>query len=172
MLRAIGSKTPPGFILRDMLYSREEQLAEIKRTVDDLLPLFGLPNNEPGMAVLPCGTFYQVPGLWAVIAGTDFYELVSRLKHEAFTDEREVRAIYRVGPNEDAAGVELRETTLGPTPYVQLDIGDSPETTAIREIVIGPTPHEEEARDGVLDLLQRWGLSQVRVRHSKIPFRW
>ena len=113
VLGAIGGKTPPGFILRDMLYSRDEQLAEIKRTVDDLLPLFGLPNNEPGMAILPCGAFYQVPGLWAVIAGTDFYELVSRLKHDAFRDEREVRAIYRVGPNEDAAGCGATRDDIG-----------------------------------------------------------
>jgi hypothetical protein len=170
-LEAIGGKTPPGYILRDMLYSKEEQSAPIKQSVDGLLSLFGLPNNEPGLAILPRGS-YQVPGLWAVIAGTDLYELVSRLKHEAFRDEREVRAIYRVGPNEEAKGVELRETTLGPTPYVEIDVGDTPETTAIREIVIGPTPHKEEARDGVLDLLNKWGLANVTVRNSKIPFRW
>jgi hypothetical protein len=69
-------------------------------------------------------------------------------------------------------GIELRETALGPTPYVRLPVGETPQTTAIREVRVGPTPHKAEARTGVVDLLKRWGLPDVRVHNSEIPFRW
>jgi len=170
-LEEIGRQSQPGYILRDMLYSEAEQRAQIKKTVDDFFPLFSLSMNETATAILPSGASYLAVGLWGLIAGTDFYELVTRLKHEAFEEEREVRAIYRVESGE-AQGVELRESALGPTPYAQLDISESPESTALREIRIGPTPHEDEAREGVVELLKHPGLPDVTVRNSKIPFRW
>lgn len=80
-----------------------------------------------------------------------------------------MRAVFH---HQQGMRVELRESHLGPTPYLVLLWRDKTQS-AIRTVTIGPTPHPNEAYVGIHDLLKNHELhDKVEIRVSDTPLRW
>ena len=105
---------PVPFVLRDMIYDKEEQSKMVSSKVDELL------SNAP-VSANPLRSEPEDRAIfeWSTAYASDLFELVPRFKHEAFSEEHEVRAEHFPSLGK----VRLRNTTLGPTPYVCLDSG-------------------------------------------------
>ena len=157
-----------GFIVRDVVYNKAEQQGLVTEVLNQFVANFPVRAVRAGAA----GDESSIQGamIWGVTYASDLYELVPKLKHEAFGEEKEVRAIHRCMQG-CASEVRVRPSGLGPAPYVAFGVGTDPETTAIRRIRVGPNPHVSEASEGVRDLLKWRGLPGVEVAVSSVPFR-
>jgi hypothetical protein len=109
-------------------------------------------------------------------------ESLDLIKNTGFRDEREERII--LWPNPDWKFVFHRPGPFGLVPYVKLTslttdnhdeyedrYASSPGQLPIREIRIGPTPYSAEAVASLKQLLDFYGLHDVKVDYSEIPFR-
>lgn len=152
-LQSLGASGPV-FVLRDILYNDSDQLPRINAMIDASL-------DDPA--------YTQDINKWLINLMQELMTLIPLLKHPAFEEEHETRAEHWYVPGET---LEFRSTQLGPTPFVSLPFGNSPETTALKEVWVGPTLHNQEARQGVEDLLETHGFQNVPVYNSEIPFRW
>lgn len=109
-------------------------------------------------------------------------EELDLIKNEGFRDELEER--MTILPNPAWKFVFHRPGPFGLVPYVKLtsldgdnmDPGENlfatkPGRLPIREIRIGPTPNSGEAVASLEQLLEFYGLHDVQVTYSEIPFR-
>ena len=157
-----------GFFVRDVVYNEDEQ----QRLVAEALTEFVVNVPEGAVRAWAAGDENGIQGavIWAVTCASDLYELLPKLKHEAFAEEDEVRAIHQCA-EECESEIRVRPSGLGPAPYLALGVGNDTETSAIRRIRVGPNPHMSEASDGVRDLLKWRGLPGVEVEVSSVPYR-
>ncbi|MGO4433279.1 hypothetical protein AB4Y88_08295, partial [Paenarthrobacter sp. RAF9] len=109
-------------------------------------------------------------------------EELDLIKSNGFIDERESRVI--VWPNPAWKFVFHRAGPFGLIPYVKLTalggenadphetrFATAPGRLPIREIRIGPSPYSVEATSSLTQLLEFYGLHNVKVSCSEIPFR-
>jgi hypothetical protein len=161
-LRQQGAEEPY-FALRDISYKDETFCEEVLAILETLHHSYPSPLPQGSAdTVLAATTPVIVPAL------TDLLTLIPKFKNPAFKQEEEVRAEHLHVPSEV---LELRESQLGPTPYVLLNVGQG-DKSSIRTIRIGPTSHPNEAQQGINDLLARYDLPHVDVLRSTVPYRW
>jgi hypothetical protein len=178
VLARLANQQPPGFELRDMIYDEPKQRALAKEVVDEFVGNATNVTEDDDVAALEA--IKHIPGirltLWprGLTTGRGLYELLPRLKHPDFEEEHEVRAIHvmKVDDIEDANHIEVRATSVGPTPYMGVELGRSAGATALREVIVGPAPHQDLAHAGVVDLLRHHDLPDVIVESSSTPLRW
>lgn len=154
-----------------VLYDPEEQRKLMLRG----LAFCAATTPEPGSIEEPPGL--SVHHASGVLIGLSIY-----CKHQAFSDEREVRLVTTVP--EDTGALRFRPSRFGVTPYVRLaqppdrDPWSSAWWTVpqhprlpIGGVYVGPTPHAEAASQGVRSLLGAHNYRGVPVQESTVPFR-
>jgi len=89
------------------------------------------------------------------------------LKHPAFEEESEWRALRFFGP--DQILIRLGISTL--VPYIMFALTVSTEPIELASLVVGPTPHGALAKMAVETLLRRMKVTCPEPVSSQIPFR-
>jgi hypothetical protein len=115
---------------------------------------------------------------WLNLGGIDLLQL----KHPAFADEREARAVFEVHPRWKF--VKLRTTRFGLTPYIEVSSATDENQNArnerfvtkaaklpIRSVQIGPSPLGDESVDTLREFLEFNGYPDLQVDKSATPFR-
>ncbi|MGN6198840.1 hypothetical protein [Humibacter sp.] len=115
---------------------------------------------------------------WLSLGGIDLLQL----KHPAFADEREARAVFEVYPRWKF--VKHRTTRFGLTPYIEVSSASGENQYAIndrfvkqaarlpiRSVQIGPSPLGDESVRAVSEFLEFNGYPDVPVDKSATPFR-
>jgi hypothetical protein len=152
-----GCKSDDGLelMLIDLVYEE----TKMKEAVFEIL------DERKGRVLIDEKGHFTTEGL---MVSTELLMQTPHFKQHAFKSEQEVRAQHIT---DKPVGLKLRESQLGPTPYLAFKIGDGRQS-ALRGVMVGPTPHPVEAAQGVRDLLDTNGLNHVREETSDIPFRW
>jgi len=99
------------------------------------------------------------------------HELAARLKHPAFSEEKEWRLVSK--PHVVAIpGLEFREGRSFIVPYRQFALAASADRlVTLGDITIGPTPHPRLAQQSVLAIIRKQFITTGPVRISKAPYR-
>ncbi len=109
-----------------------------------------------------------IPAAW-MLFGTLIDEVTTRVKHEAFREEREWRVA--VTPK-DEQPIQVRASNEGLIPYVEISVPDGPYFLPIAEIMVGPSSRQELNVLAINTLLKNRGYpASIQVRSSKVPFR-
>lgn len=153
-----------------ILYREEEQIAIIK---DILVQVAQASFDGKAFDQL---SEQEIRSLALSMAGVSHVRLgliAPTLKAPGFREEAEWRAILS-SEKTFVDEIQFRDTAIGLTPFVNLDITD-PETgrPLVDTIIIGPTPHQTLAESAVRTLLRKLGFGEedVSVEHSAIPLR-
>lgn len=168
-------------------YRADEQAALIEAVVDDLpAQLVQLRSaltalGDERATILPEST-------WSLVRSVldDLEQALVLIKHEGFSEEREVRQAIVMHSDEqqpEAADLEAqllsyRPTGYGIAPYLRLTGGtdersvtDVPALLPIRAVAISPSPNGVAAEQSVRRLLESHGYRDVSVIRSAIPYR-
>jgi hypothetical protein len=140
-----------------MLYQDADLSNEVEKAVK------GYEGAVAGRTTPPHPSYMEPEMEQALLA---LMTLVDKFKNKKFEQEEEVRAVHIGLPH---CLPQIRNSNLGPTPYVPLNIGQRA-ASAIRSVTVGPTSHSGEAVIGVTDLLRANSLTP-NVKPSEIPFR-
>ncbi len=119
------------------------------------------------------------------ITRAHFVELLSMMKDEAFSDEREFRFVFQEDPTGPIAKlrgrVAKRFRVSGDVLVPYTTTADLMRRDGVRaerqsrlvfhEIVVGPNPYAELIRNGLRELLRASGYHDVEVSLSSLPFR-
>lgn len=147
--------------LREVVYGEERQLNLLASAFQQTVTTSSPPTND--LDALPAAMdFIGTAGL-----------LAPTFKHEAFSEEAEMRLHLYQYSADTAADLEFRDSAAGLTPYVCLPLTNArvPIEKVIREVVIGPQNSHCEATRAISQLLARRGLSDVSIRPSQAPLR-
>jgi hypothetical protein len=142
---------------RDLL---EQLIEEVLRKLHKCLPAIGRKENLTE----------QNPQFAAIVRSANYLLRVftSRFKSPGFAEENEWR-LYAVMPSHVVTGVKFRDVKGMLTPYLELRL-DVP-AIEIESIYCGPTLHPELSVQSVSMLLAQYGLQDVAVHSSSIPFK-
>ena len=100
--------------------------------------------------------------------------LIPAFKDQAFKEEQEVRLqVFHDRSVATSGALHFRNGAMGLTPYIEIPLKDpsTDKMTVMREVIVGPQHNQEEALRAVRQLLDQYGLTNVRVKPSKIPLR-
>ena len=100
--------------------------------------------------------------------------LIPAFKDKAFEEEKEVRLqVFHDRSVATSGPLQFRNGAMGLTPYIEIPLKDpgTDEMTVVREVIVGPQYNQEEALRAVRQLLDQYGLMNVRVKPSEIPLR-
>lgn len=157
---------------RTVLYGRGKKHALAKQLVDRLT----------GLAVPPTDDFWN-DALVTAYAPPAYGAAISRMKHDGFQDEHEVRMVATAMAADRF--YHFRAGPYGPTPYVKLTGVPKPTSITgrseysqakasklpIQAVRIGPGPHVDAAEEGLRSALVRYGYGSVKIKRSSLPFR-
>lgn len=110
----------------------------------------------------------------------DVYRLLARIKHGAFSEEREWRLIQLVNQQEYMHHIPVRARAAGLVPYIHFGLnlpvhnGDDyvrPMQAAIESVIVGPGSDQQAQAWAVGDLLRSAGYSQLDISLSRAPYR-
>ncbi|MCK0509571.1 DUF2971 domain-containing protein [Aromatoleum buckelii] len=93
-------------------------------------------------------------------------EIAPLFKNQGFHEEAEWRIVAR-HPEEPT---KFRTASSYLAPYVELEVLSEPAESALREVIIGPNPNQRRCESSVKMLLASFGLSEVEVKTSPLPF--
>lgn len=103
---------------------------------------------------------------------SDLLQVAATIKHDAFTEEREVRFISSMIPAGDAR-VLFRVGRTALIPYVEFQLAESADhPLTVAEIMIGPSPTQNLTHAAVVGLVRQNGFKgQTTISASQIPYR-
>lgn len=93
-------------------------------------------------------------------------ELAPLFKNEGFHEESEWRIVAK-GPREP---VKFRASPSYLAPYVELGVLSGAGVSALREVIVGPNPNQRRCESSIKMLLDSFGLGDVEVKASPLPF--
>lgn len=136
-----------------------------RRLIEKMFGLISLPKgrNLPGDVILA----YMLE-LLTRLASHSLHAILF-FKHEAYSNEKEYRflEVHRA----DAPPVhELRTQPYSLIRYREFD-WKSPAAEALKKIVIGPSAHPDKALQFAQDCIREFGMKNVEIIHSEIPYR-
>jgi hypothetical protein len=144
----------------DVIYSSDQQ----NKKIQEILTYVTRMTIDPS---------YKDDVLLYLVAGMIVLPQVARFKHDGFTDEREVR--YISGPGEGNL-INYRSSKNRVVPFIklcaheQIPAASSNPLNFIKGVVCGPTTHENDIQI-VREMLKTYGLGDLKVTRSRIPFR-
>jgi len=163
MRRNLESAT--NFPLVPVLYDADAQQQRLAR-----LQEFSVEITQQQLEEMPESAFHELLSKLGDDMRGLLMSICIQFKSQAFEAEREWR-IGGVLLGSLWDNVEFRDGGLGPTPYVNLELGE--ERLPLKEVVIGPGVEPELRRGAVAGMLAKHGYApnEVNVRLSEVPFR-
>jgi Protein of unknown function (DUF2971) len=102
---------------------------------------------------------------------TRLMNIVPRMKHPSFSEEKEWRLANRIIiPAVPVSDICYRSGKSFPVPYRKLQMGDA-FGALIREVIVGPTPHSDLSVSTADEFLRHKGIDDVHAEKSRIPYR-
>jgi hypothetical protein len=151
-----------GWYLAPCIYDPSDQRTLIRSLVEEVLE----QNIERKRAAKteeddlpPGGNLYAYLNRYAPI-----------LKDCSFREEREWRMISRPLMYRNKR-FDFRQGSSLLIPYYKFPLADEGLTFRLHEVVVGPTPDERRSRMSVRGFLVHWGLKDVPIEISKVPYR-
>lgn len=108
------------------------------------------------------------------------YRLLARIKHDAFSEEREWRLIQLVNQQEYMHHIPVRARAAGLVPYIHFGLNlpvcngtdyAQPMRAAAESIIVGPGSDQQAQAWAVGDLLRSAGYPQLDISLSRAPYR-
>lgn len=150
--------------LRRVLYDPKEQRAECEAIIG---PLVQLLDTDP--------SDIEVQNSFARNLMDALGEVITWCKHEAFSEEREWRAIYNRHTEDAGLPLAFRTSDGVVVPYVELallrGVGEYADRLPIEHVNCGPSPEAELKRAGAERFLWESGYGSVDVQASVAPLR-
>lgn len=162
---------PPGALLLEVEYSREQQEARLEERIRRIIGLLnwldglGRSAEQRERALQVCLEF--VPdSLWVSLLG---------FKHPGFYEEKEWRWCYlepKPGEGRLTLPVQVRDTEKGKVRYVEFALSESDAITPrLREVVVAPGADADARKASAEEALREFGFDQTLVRTSSLPLR-
>ncbi|MEA3476534.1 MAG: DUF2971 domain-containing protein [Candidatus Cloacimonadota bacterium] len=99
-----------------------------------------------------------------------FLLVVSVLKDDSFSEEKEWRIIYFKSKKEDSTLINFRAGTSTIIPYVELELKTKFRFFPLSEIIIGPNQYKQLARESLKIYLNSLNL-KCKITSSRVPYR-
>jgi hypothetical protein len=158
----IAAAEAQNYLLVECRYSQEQQNDLIDRLVD-----------QARQAAIEAPQDDLERGLWNDLIMPGLLAILPMLKHEAFKEEKEWRAVF--GPWAlSFPDTMFRARDRRIIPYLEFELPRDPDDEnrlAVEHVVIGPGPHQELSAMAVRGLLQRIAGKRAKLALSQIPFR-
>ena len=98
----------------------------------------------------------------------DVLQVLSVIKHRAFSEEREWRLISPYYPKYTVPQIKFREGASMLIPYIELDLGES--KPIFSKVILGPSPHQSLSMSTLSMLLSNQNLCNM-TENSVLPYR-
>ena len=146
-------------VLLPCLYDEEEQREFVRDVIRQVLgdTEGRLKNAGDGLSVSTAGAKLNAHLL----------AYAAMLKHQSFKAERE----WRISGLFNCKRFNYRSGTSMLIPYYPMPLTSSDVQFSIEEIVVGPAPYPKQASRSVESLLTTYGLQNVNVVESTVPYR-
>ena len=146
------------------LYDRKEQEALVNEILDSVLSLAVAMGQDTKRH--PTQSYHSV----FETVETPLLRIGALIKHPAFREEFEWRAVSPVLTDFVNSGIRYREGTSTLVPYLDFHLADSTSAVRLSSVFVGPTPHVNLAIDAISRCLSGHGTS-LGVFSSGIPYR-
>lgn len=158
-------------ILRKVIYDPDMQRSLVRSVVDATLK--HVRENYDSMSIKNLDDIGVLPTISSFL-GDSLTEFCLYFKHQAFSEEREWRAISLVDREDDLESIKLRVSGNLLAPYVETSLSSYDEDypiLPIAEVFCGPTLADKLTEDSVHLLLHKHDQAHVEVRRSSAPYR-
>jgi hypothetical protein len=155
--------------LRRVIYDKNVQNTLVKGLVDSVCDYFDEIYSKTELKDLQ-----DILPYFASFLSLHLTEFALCFKHEAFSEENEIRLIYRYNSSKDERKLKFRAAKDRMVPYMEIPLVSKNKQLPIIpliEITYGPTMHKQLAKKALIQYLQQNSYQHVDVFASEAPYR-
>lgn len=97
---------------------------------------------------------------------TEISKVAPLFKNEGFHEESE----WRIVAEKPIEAVQFRATASYIASYIELSVFNNAAVSSLREVIVGPNPNQHRCVSSIQMLLNSYGLGDVEVKRSPLPF--